>query len=59
MMGKAGEAYRQPPSRPLPVDEEDWEKEADKLYEWTQDLSYDDLVGTPRLNTANTGRIMV
>merc|ERR1711912_161096 len=29
-----------------------WEQEADKLYEWTQELSLDDMVGTPRIDTA-------
>ncbi|XP_019644979.1 PREDICTED: putative uncharacterized protein CXorf58 [Branchiostoma belcheri] len=29
-------------------DQEDWEQEADKLYEWTQELNFDDLVTTPR-----------
>ncbi|XP_050389200.1 uncharacterized protein CXorf58 [Patella vulgata] len=30
--------------------DDDWEQEANKLYEWTQDLSFhDDLVATPRL----------
>lgn len=24
-------------------EEEDWEREADKLFEWTQGLSYDDI----------------
>lgn len=30
------------------VDEDDWEQEADRLYEWTQELTYDD-IATPRL----------
>lgn len=31
-------------------DEEEWEKEADRLYEWTQELSNDnDVLATPRL----------
>ncbi|XP_078612468.1 uncharacterized protein CXorf58-like isoform X4 [Branchiostoma floridae x Branchiostoma japonicum] len=29
-------------------DQEDWEQEADKLYEWTQELNFDDLAATPR-----------
>ncbi|KAK3598598.1 hypothetical protein CHS0354_039620 [Potamilus streckersoni] len=34
-------------------DGEDWEKEAKKLYEWTQELSFnDDLMATPRLLTS-------
>lgn len=36
----------------LPADE-DWEDEADKLYEWTQELSFDELLTTPRLGTAS------
>ncbi|XP_052107092.1 uncharacterized protein CXorf58-like [Mytilus californianus] len=33
-------------------DGEEWEKEASKLYEWTQELSFnDDLIATPRLPT--------
>ena len=32
--------------------EEDWEDEGNQLYEWTQELSFDDLTTTPRLNTA-------
>ena len=32
--------------------EEDWEDEANQLYEWTQELSFDDLTMTPRMNTA-------
>lgn len=29
---------------------EEWEREASKLYEWTQELSFnDDLIATPRL----------
>ena len=35
-----------------PMLEENWEDEADRLYEWTQDLSYDELVATPRLATS-------
>ncbi len=31
--------------------EENWEEEADRLYEWTQELSFDDtIMATPRLN---------
>ena len=31
-------------------DAEEWEREASKLYEWTQELSFnDDLIATPRL----------
>ncbi|ELT96341.1 hypothetical protein CAPTEDRAFT_219983 [Capitella teleta] len=30
------------------------EEEADRLYEWTQELSFDELLTTPRLPTANT-----
>ena len=40
-------------------EEEDWEEEADKLYEWTQDLSVDEVMATPRLSTAATGGIRV
>ena len=30
--------------------DEDWEEEADRLYEWTQELSFEDLAPTtPRL----------
>lgn len=33
---------------------EQWEREARKLYEWTQELSFnDDLIGTPRLISGN------
>lgn len=31
------------------IQEDTWEEEADKLYEWTQELSYDDILPTPRL----------
>jgi len=31
-------------------EEEEWESEAHKLYEWTQELSLDELVATPRLS---------
>ncbi|KAI0243075.1 hypothetical protein LSAT2_008863 [Lamellibrachia satsuma] len=31
-------------------EEEEWETEAHKLYEWTQELSLDELVATPRLS---------
>ena len=31
---------------------ETWEEEADRLFEWTQELSLDELVATPRLGTA-------
>ena len=37
-----------------PVLDENWEDEADKLYEWTQELSYDEIVATPRLQTSQT-----
>ena len=34
-------------------DAEAWEREARKLYEWTQELSFnDDFIGTPRLVTS-------
>lgn len=29
-----------------------WEEEADKLYEWTQELSFEDLVTTPRMQSS-------
>ena len=34
---------------------EEWEREASKLYEWTQELSFNDelLAGTPRLPIAS------
>lgn len=33
-------------------DGDEWEQEANKLYEWTQELSFnDDLIATPRLST--------
>ena len=38
----------------LPAMDEEWEEEADRLYEWTQELSFDELVATPRLPTAQT-----
>ncbi len=34
------------------LSEEDWEEEANNLYEWTQELSFDDIGLTPRLPTA-------
>ena len=36
------------------TDEAELEEEADKLYEWTQQLSYDDVTATPRLGTTLT-----
>ncbi len=33
------------------ADAADWEREAEKLFEWTQELSFDDLALTPRLDT--------
>ena len=27
------------------------DKEAEKLYEWTQELSFDELIATPRIGT--------
>ena len=33
---------------------DDWEEEANKLYEWTQELSFDEIAATPRLATAAT-----
>ena len=32
-------------------DLDQWDAEADKLYEWTQELSFDELVATPRVGT--------
>ena len=29
--------------------EDAWEEEAERLYEWTQDLSFEDIAKTPRL----------
>ncbi|CAH1781799.1 unnamed protein product [Owenia fusiformis] len=34
--------------------DEHWEIEADKLYEWTQDLSFEDISTSPRLNSMVT-----
>jgi hypothetical protein len=42
---------------PTVATHDDWEEdleEADRLYEWTQELNFDDLLATPRLGTANT-----
>ena len=36
------------------IDDTEWDEEADKLYEWTQQLSYDDVTATPRFGTAMT-----
>ena len=43
----------------LGEEDEEWEREANRLYEWTQELSLDELAATPRLSTANTGRVLV
>ena len=32
--------------------DDDLEAEADRLYEWTQELSFDELCATPRVGTA-------
>ena len=37
---------------PMQLEGDDWEDEANRLYEWTQELSFDDLAITPRINTA-------
>ena len=38
------------PGDSLGDEEEEWESEAHKLYEWTQELSIDELAATPRLS---------
>lgn len=49
METEQGDAVRSGTFRPEDEDNDDWEKEADKLYEWTQDLSYDDIgLNSPR-----------
>ena len=48
--GEAGMKKEEERNPDESVDEDDWESEAHKLYEWTQELSLDELVETPRLS---------
>ena len=47
---QVGEKVEDTPRESVGDEEEEWESEANKLYEWTQELSLDELVATPRLS---------